>query len=306
MFFDRKEDVCLCSCKFTSLEQTMTSKIISFTVPVATTDFNVIIDDGRIYRVHRTSTLLDHETVIAEVNSDALILSCEYSEPASEGGEGMKVLCSSPQTTILGHLVDEPNGDDLILGYTIREGTSPLPPTNLDLLSSLYSSFNAASTLFTNELRKFNEENKVSETTKEATDRVAGNLNAIDQTYKISETVQGTANSIDDRYHVRDNVRSAAKAVSDATIDASNRVMSQANAINETYHVTENLKSALDTASKKAQELDEKYHVMETVKGTADAVVNEARKASEAFGTADETEVTQETTAVPEKGEETH
>jgi methyl-accepting chemotaxis protein len=302
----------------------MTSKIISFTVPVAITDFNVIIDDGRIYHIHRTPTLLDHDTVIAEVTSNSLILSNEYSEPASslEGGEGeeMTQATAAPPLppTILGNLINEPIGDDLIIGYTIREGTIPITPTNNHLLSSLNSSFLAASNLFTNELRKldetyhvsekvkaFDNEYKVSETTKKATDRVVENVNTIDQTYKISETVQTTASSLDEKYHLRDNVKSAAMAVSNATIAASTLVMSKASAIDETYHVTENVKSAVGVVSSKAHEIDEKYHVTDAVKGTAEAVVNEVRKASENFRNP---EATQEPAAAtdPEMDEETH
>jgi methyl-accepting chemotaxis protein len=305
----------------------MTSKIISFTVPVAIPKFNVIIDDGRIYHIQRTSTLLDHDTVIAEVASNTLILSNEYSEPTSSlepgaagGEEDMEIVPPNPPPpTILGNLVDEPIGEDLIIGYTIREGTIPIALTNNHLLSSLNSSFIAASTLFTNELRKldetyhvsekvkaFDEEYKVSETTKKATDRVVGNVKTIDETYKISETVQTTASSIDEKYHLRDNVKSAAVSVSNATIAASNLVMAQANSINETYHVTDNVKSAVGVVSHKAQEIDEKYHVTETVKGTADAVVNEVRKASETFRTPHETIPSQEPAADPEMDEETH
>lgn len=323
---DANDRCCSVWCSFFNL-QAMSSKIISFTVPVAVTEFNVIIDDGRIYRIHRPPTLLDHDTVIAEVTSNALVISNEYSEPIAltgeeeqEEGNNASASPPPPPPTILGNLINEPIGDDLIIGYTIREGTIPMTPTNNHLLSSFNSSFLAASALFTNELRKldetyhvtekvkaFDNEYKVSETTKKATNRVVENVSAIDQTYKISETVQTTATSIDEKYHVRDNVKSAAVAVSSATIAASNIVMTKASAINETYHVTDNVKSAVGVVSNKAQEIDERYHVTDTVKGTAETVVNEVKKVTGSFLTPHDAEPSQEPSAAdPEMDEETH
>jgi hypothetical protein len=265
-------------------------KLISFTVPVALEDFSVVIDDGRIYHIHRNPhTMNDNDSILAEVGNDCLFLIKEYTPETTtrgtggtkrgegsglleeeEGGLEEEDIASSDITLtpdVIGKLIPEPFDDNLILGYTIQEGSPPYTPSSSSMTSSLFQTLNATlsttTSLVSNELNKINERYHVTQ-----------QLQQVNEQYKITETIQTTTRSIDEKYHVSDHVKSAATTLVDATTSTSALVMTQANAINETYHVTENVKSAVTVLTSKVAEIDERYHVTETVKDTAEIVKN--------------------------------
>jgi hypothetical protein len=259
----------------------MSNKMISFAVPLTLNpQFYLIIDDGRIFRVFTPANTQPGETLIAEIDGEDLIASRELPN-ASETTSAIDYLDSR---IVIGSLINENVEDDLVLGFTLREKTSPT------LVGSLEASFIAATSALTAHARVLDETYHVTDKVKAASETVMENVKSVDETYHVSQTVKETATSIDSRFHVTEHV----KAVSD-------NISHQAQSLDETYKVTETVKSvptlvtdnvkavptmvasAGATIAQKAYAFDESYKVSETVKSTAAAVQAQASTYDEKF-----------------------